>query len=122
MGISDGPRYVTQEDIKKVRSFLRSVASKEGARPTTVEIWPQADSLFFHEMDGATLRLACPTFHTARADACIIHVSRFKASWADQRLGSAFRRAGIEPDSGRHLLHERDGTERWYVRILARDR
>jgi len=124
MGISDGPGYITRADIEKVRSFLRSVASeesarlrlKEGPRPTTVEIWPQADSLFFHDMDGPALRLACPTFHTARPDACIIHVSRYKASWADQRLGSAFRKAGIDPDADRDILHERDGTEKWYAR------
>ena len=118
MGLAkQGVRYINDVDRAAVGEFLASRASI--TRPLRVQFYPQADALFFADIENEDLRFLQPTFHdNARPDLHIVHVSRYSTRLVDRIRRLQLRDYGLPaaPGAGWSLLHERDQTETWLFR------
>jgi hypothetical protein len=66
--------YIDDGDEAAVRRFLRSLDSA-GSR-VRVQFLPWADALLFRDQESENVRFVQPTFHDAKADVHIVHLSR----------------------------------------------
>jgi hypothetical protein len=112
MSLTRTPAYIDEGDRAVVRAHLERVAARSaGGPPPTVLFVPWADALFFHELDGAGLRLAHPTLRTVRPDLAIVHLTRLiperDVFYARQNLIAATRHLPV--------LRARDDSEEWRV-------
>jgi hypothetical protein len=113
--------YLNNSDVTKIRAFLDSLQSANHV--LSVEMYPFADSLLPWDVDRKRIRFSVPLFDfvfhlpqpAATPDVFIIHASRYYPQWLASEVKREFRRAGIDPLNKAHILHQRDGTEIWYV-------
>ena len=109
--------YLEDSDMEQVRALLNSLHTQDP--PILVQLFPRADALFFHDMDGAQIRFVQPVLDsTAPApEVFIIHLSRYLPGWWSEVVAHEFEAAGIGPESKMEVWHQRDDTEIWYYRI-----
>lgn len=104
--------YVTDSDRRAVRAFLRRQVAED---PVTIIFFPEADALFFADLENEKLRFVQPMSHYVQADIVILHESRHLPDWVSRGNRSrAKHNQGVKhPVHTWRLLHERDDTERW---------
>lgn len=105
--------YIADSDIQTIKAFI--VSQKIITRPLIVEFFPEGDGLFFHDIEDESLRIVSEQFGPRPVDLCLIHVSRYVPAWLEPYMMARFRQAGFDPSDNRHLILQRDETERWYV-------
>jgi len=122
MPASFGRPYLTDEDERVLRSFLATLRGLREDGPVSVQFFPRADGLLLHEEDGPELRLVCPYQHEGRADVYVVHDFPLMAPMMREEMERVLREeAQIDVSDPSRLLHQRDGTDRWYYRIGSLD-
>lgn len=99
--------YISANDIKRIKAFLYSLPRSH--EPIYVGFAPQADALFFADMQHDKIRFVDPIFSSQHPDIYILHTSRQLPSfWHAQKRILA---AGV---SEADILFKKDTTEIWY--------
>lgn len=117
-----GEPYMSDAEEIKVREYLLSVETSE--RPIKVQMFPSADALLFHDLDGDGIRFIQNTFYDQRkADVYIVHQSKYlPKQLADLTNVLLIYKAGIKQKIEEwDVLIQRDNTEKWLVYPAEKD-
>jgi hypothetical protein len=125
----EGVPYLNNSDVTKVRAFLNSLESADHV--ASVEMYPFSDGLLPWDVDRKRIRFSVPSVYFAASrwnnpsggrpepaatpDVYIIHASRYFPQWLIPERQRQLGRVGIDSLDKADILHQRDGTEIWYV-------
>jgi hypothetical protein len=121
MRVPAGVEYFTRADKDKIRGLIEENKRKEGL--LRVKFYPSGDALFFHDMEGKTIRSIYPAqealiFPPQRHDLFLVHLSRYEPKgWGWSYLPWILEDAKIDTMDKKYLLFERNSTEKWYYRF-----
>ncbi len=117
MSIKGGAGYITENDQKELTRIIDSLATDKIS--LIIEFQPHADAFYF--IDRAKnnhVTFSCPLFQHRKPDLLIVHFSRHLPNWWPYGI-RALARTALTQDSSKHILYQRDQTEKWYFAKMS---
>jgi len=109
--------YLSEADVKQVRSFLEELADSKLV--LNVQVFPRADTLFFYQAGDPRIRFWQPLFYRPKVDVYIVHASRYLPKKIQATLKQELKDTGIDPAQPSRILFRRDDSEVWYYRVVG---
>lgn len=101
--------YITADDNATVRAYLRMLQS--AGNHVLVQFHPEADALFYADMETDSLRFCQGTFYRFVPDLYITRTSRYIPQWYSAGFAVSLKRMGLLTMSAQQTLSMRDSTE-----------
>jgi len=119
MSLNKESPFITSGDRKFFADYLQSLSSTDG-KPLSVRFEPEAESLFYAHLKGERLQFSQPVFCYSEPDVRILHITYSQPDWNFFTLKYELKQANIDTTSYNGLVYERNGTEKWFVKLSSR--